>query len=216
MKSLSWKQSIIAVILLHLFGYLAVSQYSNYRNKIKKNLKESKEALYANKLNKPNDWPKITGKPVVVKPLIKSKPKENKNSIVIDNDTIKKTVNDIQNIFSKQVNDIIAKEPPKVNKVVTAPPPLKPTPKPKPQKTSNVVYTSTKKITTPKPQPSYPESIPVRRAIAVSNPQIQNIPIEEPNIQNIPEIIEYTTGNENFRETNQTVQRVVRTYVVLQ
>ena len=78
-----------------------------------------------------------------------------------------------------------------------------------------MVYTSTKKVKTSFEDDPTTTPIPVKRATAAT-PQIQNIPIEQPVVQNIPEINEYMVGGQRYRETNQTVRRVVKTYAVIQ
>jgi hypothetical protein len=213
MKSISWKQSIIVVVLLHGFAYLAISQYSKYKTTLAKQLKETREALYSNTTNKQEEWPRSKAKPIVVQAPIKipqQKIETKPSSIVIDKKTVKNIVKNVQNVFSSQFE----KKEPKPIKTVKKPlsyyPTVKSTPTPKPKNT-NTVYSSTRKFE------SNPQSapIPIKRAIPVTS-QIQNIPIQEPVIENIPEITEYTINGQKYQDTTQTVQRVVRTYVVVQ
>jgi hypothetical protein len=202
MKSISWKQSIIIVILLHVFGYIALSQYSKYKTTLAKQMKEAKNSLYSSSASS-QDWPKPSAKKVVTYPTPKIPKEKTKEPIVINENTIKDFVGDIQDMVSKQFFNKEIKIPPTTKAIVktqTSKPSVKPTnPSPKTTKTSNTVYTSTKTYHTP------PQSIPVRRAIAV--------PPHESIVNNIPQ---YPSNNSDFRETTQTVQRVVKTYVILQ
>ena len=202
MKSISWKQTFFIVILLHVFGYIALSQYSKYKTTLAKQMKEAKNSLYSSSTSS-HDWPKSPVKKVVTYPTPKIPKEKTKESIVINENTIKDFTRDIQNMVSKQFFNKETKIPSTTKAVVktqTPKPSVKPTNHPaKTTKTSNTVYTSTKTYHTP------PQSIPVRRAIAV--------PPQESIVNNTPQ---YPSNNSDFRETTQTVQRVVKTYVVLQ
>jgi hypothetical protein len=205
MKSISWKQSILIVLFLHGFVYVSISQYSNYKKEKAKKLKESRESLYANKKSNPEEWPKITGKPIIAKPIVKvnTEPVKDKQPIIVNTDSIKKFISDISSQFSSAfpVQQLHVNKPSHKNNQST----IKSQSVLKPQTVSTKSYT---KISKPvEPQVQYhkkPDSIPVRRAIPV------------PQSQNSSQVTEYVHDGQTYRETNQITQRVIRTYVVVQ
>lgn len=85
-KSISWKGAFVFVICMHLFVYLGISQYSSYRVRKAKELKEARNSLYTEKQR--SEWPQNNSKKRIVavpKPLIPLKKEEastKKNNII--------------------------------------------------------------------------------------------------------------------------------------
>lgn len=162
---ISWKTAFVVVLTLHMFGYIAISQYSSYRAKIAKSIKEARETLYSD--NTPTSWPqeklspkilsKTVPKPTTVKviptptpkPIIVYKQPKISNPIKIEDVT-----NKISSFFSKKESHKFSKN----IQVVSVPKSIT-----KPIETE--IYT---RKTISKPFVSV-DDIPVRRATPVNS-----------------------------------------------
>lgn len=168
-RSISWKTAFLVVVGLHALGYAGISQYSSYRAKLAKELKDARDSLYsANKL--PIEWPKQNKPKVVyrVKPTVE-------NKITSKTPITEKIVipNPLDFIPTKQIKDKISET---LNK--------KENTKPTTVYVSRTTYKPTKTIQVEEPEPEIikthrfepdasqpfdsPNDIPVRRAVAVN------------------------------------------------
>jgi len=109
-KSISWKTAFIVVIVMHGLGYAAIKQYSSYRIKKNKELKQLQELVYADK-NTADLWPK-TNLPMVVhyppplKPnILPKKPTNDQNyfKTLFSWNYIKGKIN--SNLFKSKIQD---------------------------------------------------------------------------------------------------------------
>ena len=154
-RSISWKTALIIAVSLHVGGYLAISQYSAYKTRLAKELKEARESLYAEKSSP--EWPQNFNKRKVItnpKPVITQVPSK---------PVINKTPFEI-NIPIPKIT-FVTSESPKVvqNKEVVS----QPKQVPKPIKRAIPVSKPQPKTDISKPF-SNPEEIPVRRATMVT------------------------------------------------
>jgi hypothetical protein len=107
-KSISWKSALGIVICLHLFGYVAVSQYSSYRKKLAQELKEKKELLYSQAKFNPKEWARDpSAKPQVFYPPPKQPMvKQENKKFNIDFSKNINLVTDKWNIAKKAVSEV--------------------------------------------------------------------------------------------------------------
>lgn len=170
-RSISWKTAFLVVVGLHVLGYAGISQYSSYRAKLAKELKDARNSLYSdNKL--PIEWPK-QNKPKVVhhaKPLVQNKITTAPKTPPSQKITIP---NPLDFIPTKQIKNEISKVLDKKEKI-----------KPSTVYVSQTTYKPTKTIQPQEPEPEVikthrfqpdtsqpfdsPDHIPVRRAVPVN------------------------------------------------
>jgi hypothetical protein len=160
-KSISWKQSICIVLVLHILVITGVKLYSNHRKEIAKNLKEAREHTY-NKESK-SDWHPQPKTRIVAYPVIKkitNNTQISKKEILVGD-----VVNNLFNFLKTQVDSfkIPQNEISLPKKVVRSKPPSRPI---QPKRT----------ITVNKPSPT---PIPIKRAIAVNKSSSTPIPVKK-------------------------------------